>query len=1376
LTVRRRLAALFVPALATALVAGALPASPALAVAPSAAPVPVSPLAGDPPTGTSPVFHWEKTAGAAKYRFQVSTSSTFTTTAYDVTTYALHATPPNPLPAGTLYWHVAGLDASGLAGPYSDTVTFTVGASAGPAQVSPDDGATLTYPTSPPVLVWQPVSGAKSYTVEVDDNPSFSSPATTATVNSQLALTEPPLLQTSQYWRVKAVTGTTTTTEWSGTRSFSVVWPGVPVLTGPTNGASVSALRLSWSPVAGAKSYEVQISTSADFQSGLLSLGSTALSVAGTHYAPLAALQPSAYFWRVRAKDPSTTQQLGGWSATGTFTLSLLAAPTDLAPGLAVDQAGVPPVVTEPRLSWSGVSRASTYELQIGPDLNFSPGSYATCTTLHTGLTPYYAVIPNAATCNLHLAPQRYFWRVRGVNVYNGTWSTTSSFFYDMGAPQVTGPAPGQQVSAPVLSWEPVLGYNEYKVTLSQDTTVKTYRTYATSFVPVAADVSSFSVAAGTYAWTVQAVAANGDPGPMVSSRTYELVLPTTQPTLATLTPDGAADRSMPTMQWNPVANASFYRVFYRGQGASTWLAFMGAGRTVHHAYTYAGEPLAPGTYEWYVEAFNSDMALLDSSAAQPRTFTVIDLDRVTHTGPVNCLAELTCTTHADVPRLTWTPVLYAGSYRVHVATDPQFANELGVWTTQYPSITFFGQLPDNQAGSSYYWFVQPCKSPGVCGPFTQDITTYEQSFRKQTPPVVLTGPEDGVTVGDDPHLSWQDYFPTGPVASPVTGARKYRVQVSTRSDFAGTLTDDVQLDQTSYTPFTKAYPDGTYYWRVQAVDGAGQLLTFSETRSFLKQSARASLDGVVTTTPLPTLTWQALPFVSGYAVEVYTGLDNTTGTPRLTATTKMPAFTPTGALPKGGYTWRVAKLDTSGNRGPWSDPSSFTVTLSTPALETPANEALIGSDDLVFTWSLPNGRASGFRFESSTSPSFATAFETQVLSGTTWASPKRYTDGALYYWRVSALDSAGAVLATSEVRTLTKDSAGPTVVSALPLKDLPLTGTALTVTFSEPVKNVSSTTLVLYPKGVPSLVVAGRVTPAVDGRSATLTPSSPLVPGRTYTLAASAAITDAVGNALVPALLDRRSALTVDSASPAVRELWDVDLASAANGGAYAASRLAGTTMTYTFTGTSVAIQGTRGPLGGYGTVSVDGATPVKVSFYRSAYAYKQVVFAKSGLVAGPHTVTVRVSGGTPPAGSKGTYVYVDAFTVGTAVAQESVARHGFGRVAATAAAGGSFERQHLDPVGDNGGKPEYRMSFDGKSVSLFMVKDAYSGRARVYVDSAYRDVDLYSASTLYNASALTWTGLDPAKTHTLRIVFLGTKHASSRAYAVQLDRVTVA
>ncbi len=388
-TVRARAA--FV-GLSIILLAGLLPAT-ALAVAPASPPTLTAPDDGIT-VSANPVLAWNTLTGATKYRVQVSTSPTFTTTVYNVDTVNTKATPPADLPLGTLYWRVAGMDSSSNLGPYASR-DFTKAWGAAPDLTAPADGATLDFPNQPVLFSWSPLAGAKSYTLEIDDAPDFIGASSSTTVNTSFTLTEPQTTNQSFYWRVRAtsVTGGVVS-DWSETRSYDFTWSSVPQLTSPDDGATIEEVVLQWDPVPGAKTYQLQVSPNGDWANNV----TFDVSIKSTRYSPSETLLNGAYFWRVRAKDARSTPNNGGWSEERTFTRGWAPRPTLLTPAWST---GIQPRpwTSRPSRGPRSISPRTTRS-NVSHDLNFSPGDPSTesCYTNHTTFTPYSRIVGQRRT------------------------------------------------------------------------------------------------------------------------------------------------------------------------------------------------------------------------------------------------------------------------------------------------------------------------------------------------------------------------------------------------------------------------------------------------------------------------------------------------------------------------------------------------------------------------------------------------------------------------------------------------------------------------------------------------------------------------------------------------------------------------------------------------------------------------------------------------------------------------------------------------------------------------------------------------------------------------------------------------------------------
>jgi beta-galactosidase GanA len=99
--------------------------------------------------------------------------------------------------------------------------------------------------------------------------------------------------------------------------------------------------------------------------------------------------------------------------------------------------------------------------------------------------------------------------------------------------------------------------------------------------------------------------------------------------------------------------------------------------------------------------------------------------------------------------------------------------------------------------------------------------------------------------------------------------------------------------------------------------------------------------------------------------------------------------------------------------------------------------------------------------------------------------------------------------------------------------------------------------------------------------------------------------------------------------------------------------STAAGASMTVPFTGTGVQWIGPKNNNGGIASVALDGGTPSTVDTYAAAgKQFQQVLFTRTGLDPGSHTLTITVTGQRNPASTADTVV-VDAVNVPTAAQQ---------------------------------------------------------------------------------------------------------------------------
>ena len=180
--------------------------------------------------------------------------------------------------------------------------TFTVEAGPGPTLTGPDDGATLAQPADPPLLVWTPVAGAATYTVEVDTEAGFVSPDDLHHRGDGPGRARQPGARRRPTTGACAPTWPTASPPTSRPRTYEVAPDRDPRRSPrPTNDQDITDVVLDWSPVAGAKYYELQVDDDFDFGSRRRACPAK---IYGTRFSPR---RPSATTSTSGACAPSTS-------------------------------------------------------------------------------------------------------------------------------------------------------------------------------------------------------------------------------------------------------------------------------------------------------------------------------------------------------------------------------------------------------------------------------------------------------------------------------------------------------------------------------------------------------------------------------------------------------------------------------------------------------------------------------------------------------------------------------------------------------------------------------------------------------------------------------------------------------------------------------------------------------------------------------------------------------------------------------------------------------------------------------------------------------------------------------------------------------------
>jgi hypothetical protein len=315
-------------------------------------------------------------------------------------------------------------------------------------------------------------------------------------------------------------------------------------------------------------------------------------------------------------------------------------------------------------------------------------------------------------------------------------------------------------------------------------------------------------------------------------------------------------------------------------------------------------------------------------------------------------------------------------------------------------------------------------------------------AFAAAPPAPSPISPADGAGVTEPFTISWT-------AVSDPTGIVAYNWQVSSSSGFTSLLLQNSTNGATQAS--VSGLANGTYFWRVQAVNGAFEQGAWSQPRSFTVSGAGgapslAPTKGYSTFHPFEVMTfiWSAIPgatYVLQYSTDPSFPVSSTGEFDNIPDTTFSFAI----ANPEGNYFARVFAVDPSGIFSAPSNVISFSVFYNNPLPPPPAIVSPVNNPTLTLpvtlTWDhVLNPQPSGYEIQIAKDSSFQTIEKDDPqLNGPT-REILSLTPGTKF-WRVRSAQgdsspTTAAETAWSAVGTFTISSAPPTPVSVTLAKD----------------------------------------------------------------------------------------------------------------------------------------------------------------------------------------------------------------------------------------------------------------------------------------------------------------------------------------------------
>jgi hypothetical protein len=707
------------------------------------------------------VLRWTGVPGAAEYLVPVATDPSLASIVFRYSNQDDPNGPPNvaatsaaiatPLAPGMYYWGVTPVDAEGNRGVPSSVSNFNwVWPSTTTPTVTDLDPSPEVYD---PKFSWSPVPGAARYEVEVNPSADFAPGSKVCCNGTTIATSLSPtqvFKNDTYHWRVRAIDPDGNAGVWNVGPVFQKTFDNVPPVTAPsiknlrmrdnlsdpgvdqdtgTPGYQTQVPMLTWDPVHGASSYEVDV---APYEAGNCNWSAPSsdhhwdVLTAVNAWTPLGdgwnfvqpypdamqvanefvTLVPGTYCARVHARsdrDTANHDVYGDWTylddGTGRGTAFEF---TGYPPSESAGCSGYPcagdyltPLVGSnttrtPYFTWNQIGGAQSYFVIVSRDANFT--SIVDYAFTHV---PAYAPRTSVATRTYTDESTSYYWAVLPSPNYDGSNAVGNPLLANAGnfqkqsvPPSLIYPAGGQVFpDQPTFQWSPADGARKYRLQISADPT------FSNLLDDVTVDSTSYS-SNSTYPantvlyWRVRADDENLNGLTWSATGTF-------QKTLAAPVPSSSNPTSgdmLPVWAWSPVQGAASYDVnIYQPNGQS-------------HSYNVRS-PLVSfikmtgtGVWHWEVRAeFPSS-----GSGSTPGPYSPMQAFTRTISQPANPRTDA----NTDHVLLSWDPKIGIKQYKVQVSSSPDFSQIVESVTTDNtawaPTMTQTGYA----AGGTLYWRV----------------------------------------------------------------------------------------------------------------------------------------------------------------------------------------------------------------------------------------------------------------------------------------------------------------------------------------------------------------------------------------------------------------------------------------------------------------------------------------------------------------------------------------------------------------------------------------------------------------------------------------------------------------------------------------------
>lgn len=633
---------------------------------------------------------------------------------------------------------------------------------------------------------------------------------------------------------------------------------------------------------------------------------------------------------------------------------------------------------SKPQFTWSNAKNAIGYILRYDTEPGF--------------IQPFLVTTPLLSTTNhtpaLALPAGKYYWQVRSQDSSGvlSDWSGIRTFTIALTPPNkpiLEAPVNNSAInSTPKFYWlEPTFA-ESYEFQYDDDATF-----ISPLYTSPELDEFAFTppdIPVGKYYWHVRARDAAGNWGQWSSAFSFTIDITAPSAPLLNYPADLAfTSDTTPSLSVKPVVDAVRYRYQVSPVEDFSLILVDSTVKTILFSPP-STQALDYGLFYWRTSAFDS--ASNESAFSAPWRFFITNLSSP---------KDGTSTTNVS-PTFVWISVTGANEYQLQVDNDADFSS-VEVDHSQASGTTFTAPILCN---GMHYWRMRVQTGTGWSS-WTPTWKFFVISPLPNAP--ILVSPQNGyLTNIQSPTFTWNG----------VENGNWYHIQIGKNSDFSSPEQDTViNVGELSYLP--SPLSEGTYYWRVSALNADGNQGAWSSSRSLtidITAPLPPELSMPVNNAPnirvTPTFYWLASNTATRYRFEYGTTAEIQTSlysSPEISTISHTPP-----SMNLGTYFWHVQAGDVAGNWSSWSPSHAISIIPpipSKPVLLTPANNSSISSRSTAFSWN-PVDNATSYQIMVDDSLTFDSPYIDEMTNEI--SLERSFSSSGTYYWRVLAHNSVG--------------------------------------------------------------------------------------------------------------------------------------------------------------------------------------------------------------------------------------------------------------------------------------------------------------------------------------------------------------------------------